>query len=157
MAKLAGFRIQKHELLDDQYVLAVERVQRIVTRKHLVGFLLFAFGFALVCTFSIILMQGFKWKGFALDYKFLNWLGGATIGEIGVFWVWCMASISEKGIHLHRPNREHLLKFLNSSTRGRKPKAKSYQGPSKRKRETRSHAKNFDLLKQKKRYARIGS
>ena len=62
-----------------EWVLAahVEFQQQIVT------FLLGAYGFLLVATVGIILLQGFHAWGFALDASFLRWLGMATIGEIG--------------------------------------------------------------------------
>ncbi|MGA7340717.1 MAG: hypothetical protein WBE72_23450 [Terracidiphilus sp.] len=52
-------------------------------QQQIVTFLLWAYGFLLAATVTIIFFQGFHFKGFALDSAFLKWLGGATIGEIG--------------------------------------------------------------------------
>jgi hypothetical protein len=49
-------------------------------------FLRRAFGFSLVTTFGIIFLQGFHLWGFQLSDAFLNWLGGATVGQVaGLF------------------------------------------------------------------------
>jgi hypothetical protein len=42
-----------------------------------------AYAFALVCTFIIILLNGFHAHGFSISEGFLKWLGGATVGEVG--------------------------------------------------------------------------
>jgi hypothetical protein len=52
-------------------------------QEKIVNFLLWAYGFLLVATIAILLLQGFHVQGFALDPALLKWLGGATIGEIG--------------------------------------------------------------------------
>jgi hypothetical protein len=52
-------------------------------RMKVVDFLLIAYGFLLLTTIIIIFFQGFHCLGFQLPNEFLNWLGGATIGEIG--------------------------------------------------------------------------
>ena len=59
-------------------------VARQATRhqKRIVDFLLRAYGGVLIATILIILLQGFKVWGFSLEPSFLNWLGGATIGEL---------------------------------------------------------------------------
>jgi hypothetical protein len=52
-------------------------------KQDIVTFLLRAYGFLLIATTSLIFLQGFHFMGFTLDSTFLNWLCGATIGEIG--------------------------------------------------------------------------
>jgi hypothetical protein len=52
-------------------------------QQQIVTFLLWAYGFLLVATTTILFFQGFRLRGFALDPALLKWLGGATIGEIG--------------------------------------------------------------------------
>ncbi len=52
-------------------------------QQQIVTFLLGAYGFLLVATVAIVLLQGFHAWGFALEASFLRWLGAATIGEIG--------------------------------------------------------------------------
>jgi hypothetical protein len=53
-------------------------------REKMIAFLFWMYGFLLVSTVVIIFLQGFKVKGFSLNLGFLHWLGGATIGEIGI-------------------------------------------------------------------------
>ena len=52
-------------------------------QQQIITFLLWAYGFLLITTVSIIFLQGFRLWGFGLDSKFLLWLGAATVGEIG--------------------------------------------------------------------------
>jgi hypothetical protein len=47
-------------------------------------FTLVAYAVLSTFTMTVIFFQGFKFHGFELEPGFLNWLGGATIGEIGV-------------------------------------------------------------------------
>ena len=58
-------------------------VVRVGFQQQIVTFLLWAYGGLLVATVSLIYLQGFHVHGFTLESRFLNWLGGATIGEIG--------------------------------------------------------------------------
>jgi hypothetical protein len=51
--------------------------------QQIVTFLLRAYGVLLAATMAIFFLQGFHLAGFSLDAAILNWLGGATIGEIG--------------------------------------------------------------------------
>lgn len=55
----------------------------IYMREKTLTFLFMAFGFLIFTTMSIIFFQGFNLWGFKLDIKLLNWLGAATIGELG--------------------------------------------------------------------------
>jgi hypothetical protein len=55
----------------------------ITNRSRMVTFLLSAYGFLLVTTVALIFIQGFRPYGFHLPDGFMNWLGGAVIGEIG--------------------------------------------------------------------------
>lgn len=52
-------------------------------QQQIVTFLLWAYGFLLVVTATILFFQGFHLGGFSLDAALLKWLGAATIGEIG--------------------------------------------------------------------------
>lgn len=56
-----------------------DMIMRVLTT----GFLLFSYTILLLFTMTIIFFQGFNYRGFKLEPTFLNWLGGATIGEIG--------------------------------------------------------------------------
>jgi hypothetical protein len=47
-------------------------------------FLFWVYGPAVAATFTIIFLQGFGAWGFHLEAGFLNWLGAATIGELGI-------------------------------------------------------------------------
>ena len=51
---------------------------------YVVRFLLAAYGATLLLTALIVLLQGFKYHGFALEPSFLRWLGTATIGQMAV-------------------------------------------------------------------------
>jgi hypothetical protein len=51
-------------------------------QKQAVRFLFVAYGGLLASTMAVIFLQGFHFGGFQLDQTFLNWLGGATIGEV---------------------------------------------------------------------------
>jgi hypothetical protein len=55
---------------------------RVGLQGEIVSFLLRAYGSLLAATVAIILLQGFHLFGFDLDARFLNWLGGATVGQI---------------------------------------------------------------------------
>lgn len=48
----------------------------------LVCFFMFIFVASVASTFTIFFLHGFKVKGFQLPVSLLNWLGGATIGQI---------------------------------------------------------------------------
>ena len=52
-------------------------------QQQIVTFLLVAYGFLLVMTVAVLMLQGFHAWGFSLDGSLLRWLGVATIGEIG--------------------------------------------------------------------------
>jgi hypothetical protein len=53
-------------------------------QQQLLTFLIWATGLSVVVTVVCIFLQGFHLWGFVLESSFLRWLGGATIGEIGV-------------------------------------------------------------------------
>jgi hypothetical protein len=53
------------------------------TQKLIIRFLLVAYGFLLVVTMGMFLLQGFRLEGFNLDRGLLMWLGGATVGTVG--------------------------------------------------------------------------
>ena len=56
---------------------------RVGFQRSILTFLFVAYGFLLVTTITIFLLQGFHAWGFSLDNALLKWLGAATIGEIG--------------------------------------------------------------------------
>jgi len=57
-------------------------------RSQASRFLAKALGCSLTATFGIIVLQGFHLWGFSLPEPFLNWLGGATIGQVGGCCLW---------------------------------------------------------------------
>jgi hypothetical protein len=61
----------------------VETSSRVRVRLDSAIFLRKAFGFSLFMTFGAIFCQGFHLWGFQLSDQFLNWLGGATVGQVG--------------------------------------------------------------------------
>ena len=54
----------------------------LLLRQRGFSFLLWAYGGLLVCTMAIFFFQGFGVWNFKLDPTLLQWLGGATVGEI---------------------------------------------------------------------------
>lgn len=55
--------------------------RRLATESKNAQFLRRAFGASLILTYACIFLQGFGILGFHLTEQFLNWLGGATIGQ----------------------------------------------------------------------------
>jgi len=68
----------------DERIQLQESNSGIAHRRTAMTFLFWMYGFALASTITIIFLQGFRLGGFQLDAAFLNWLGGATVGEIGI-------------------------------------------------------------------------
>ena len=56
---------------------------QISLREKAARFLFLAYGALLASTIVIYFLQGFQLFGFHLEQATLNWLGGATIGEVG--------------------------------------------------------------------------
>ena len=54
----------------------------LLLRQRGFNFLLWVYGGLLACTVAIFFLQGFGVWGFRLDDTLLQWLGGATVGEI---------------------------------------------------------------------------
>jgi len=52
-------------------------------KERILTFLHRAYGGLLTATVIIIILQGFHLWGFNLEAAFLNWLGLATVGEVG--------------------------------------------------------------------------
>ena len=71
-------------------------IQDIDLRRGAIIFLFWAYGLLLFLTMSIFFLQGFKVFGFNLSDTTLNWLGGATIGEIGGLAVMVYQSLLKK-------------------------------------------------------------
>ena len=65
------------------WVIAVTTEHIIRSQRRIILFLLCAYGFLLVVTMGIFVMQGLNLWGFHLDNAILKWLGAATVGEIG--------------------------------------------------------------------------
>ena len=67
-------------------------------QNRIINFLLGAYGFLLVATIAIFILQGFRLWGFSLELSLLKWLGGATIGEIaGLLTLTLNAVFGQKG------------------------------------------------------------
>jgi hypothetical protein len=64
------------------WVTKVVTEHKIALQRLIIRFLLGAYGFLLVVTMGIFVLQGFKLWGFQLDSGLMKWLGGATVGEI---------------------------------------------------------------------------
>lgn len=60
----------------------VRSLSEIKLRENVVKFLFWVYGVVLIITFTLIFLQGFNAWGFKLESTLLNWLGGATVGEI---------------------------------------------------------------------------
>jgi hypothetical protein len=56
---------------------------RIRQRERIVTFFLWLYVGLSTATIIIILLQGFKFCHFSLEPSFMNWLGAATVGEVG--------------------------------------------------------------------------
>lgn len=79
-------RLIKSEAIDERFVstvrdLAKEEFQT-SSQRIAIRFLLGTYLLLILSTLSIIFLQGFHYKNFDIDDKFLQWLGGATIGEV---------------------------------------------------------------------------
>ncbi|HEX3470665.1 MAG TPA: hypothetical protein VHT28_05720 [Silvibacterium sp.] len=62
-------------------------------RNIVLVFLLCAFGFLLLTTMGIYVLQGFRVNGFYLPANVLLWLGGATIGEVAGLLILCIRAV----------------------------------------------------------------
>jgi hypothetical protein len=69
-------------LTPKEFIEREEALSNIAMRERAITFLFTAYGGLLASTVIIIFLQGFHLGGFNLDSGFLNWLGGATIGEV---------------------------------------------------------------------------
>jgi len=68
----------------DEVIRFEESQSGIAHRGSAMRFLFWIYGPAVIATFTIIFLQGFKTWGFRLDDHFLGWLGAAIIGELGI-------------------------------------------------------------------------
>ena len=81
--KLEGLsREPSQSLTPKEFIEREEALSNIAMRERAVTFLFTAYGGLLASTVIIIFLQGFHLWGFNLESGFLNWLGGATIGEV---------------------------------------------------------------------------
>jgi hypothetical protein len=71
------------QLTPRQHIDRFTALHHIQMQRGALQFLYWAYGFLLVTTMLIILFQGFRVGGFALDASFLKWLGAVTLGEVG--------------------------------------------------------------------------
>lgn len=67
-----------------EYIWREQALSDISLREKMINFLFQMYRFLVFSTVGIIILQGFNLWGFNLDPDFLRWLGGATIGEIGI-------------------------------------------------------------------------
>lgn len=67
----------------NEYIKGEEVLSGIGLREMAAKFLFYAYGGLLVATMAIFFLHGFKLGGFQLEKELLQWLGAATIGEIG--------------------------------------------------------------------------
>jgi hypothetical protein len=66
-----------------EWVDVVTTEETLKHKSRVITFLFWAYGFLIVATMLIFFLEGFRFKGFSLDVGLLEWLGGATLGEIG--------------------------------------------------------------------------
>jgi len=75
--------LKEQEKLSPRQIIERETAFHTMALQRLsVKFLFVAYGGLLFSTMAVIFLQGFRFWGFNLDQKFLDWLGGAAIGEI---------------------------------------------------------------------------
>jgi hypothetical protein len=53
-------------------------------RDYTLAFFFFCFGTSVITTNTIFFLQGFHYCGFSLESELMIWLGGATIGQLGI-------------------------------------------------------------------------
>ena len=71
------------EVLGGDTIEDFSRLRDIEQRGRLTAFVRWIFGFSVVSTFGIYVLEGFGMHiGFHLPRELLHWLGAATIGEI---------------------------------------------------------------------------
>jgi hypothetical protein len=77
-----GFLKEQEKLTTKEIIERETAFHTMALQRLSVKFLFVAYGGLLASTMVVIFLQGFRFWGFNLDQKFLNWLGGAAIGEI---------------------------------------------------------------------------
>ena len=77
-----GFQKEQEKLTTREIIERETAFHTMALQRLSVKFLFVAYGGLLASTMVVIFLQGFRFWGFSLDQKFLNWLGGAAIGEI---------------------------------------------------------------------------
>ena len=70
-------------LTPTEFIKHAKVMSDIQVRERTVEFLRRALGWSIAATFILIFLQGFGVGGFNLSESFLNWLGGATVAQIG--------------------------------------------------------------------------
>lgn len=87
LAKRVGQNLKQEKpekLSVEEFVKKEQALSNIGMREKMIAFLFPMCRFLVYSTVGIIVLQGFKLWGFNLEPGFLRWLGGATIGEIGI-------------------------------------------------------------------------
>lgn len=66
----------------DDHIRKLEAESKIKLRESALRYLLWLFGGCVLLTWTVIIFQGFNFKGFNLPETFTRWLGVAVIGEL---------------------------------------------------------------------------
>lgn len=99
LSKLPSLDIKPTIYANDETIREVYRgwySSLIKLRERAASSLLILYAFMVVCTLTIYFFQGFHLWGFNLSQRSLDWLGIATIGEIGGFIAAILSSIFRK-------------------------------------------------------------
>lgn len=75
-------RNEPQQLTPKQYIDRATTLHRMEMQRGALRFLYCAYGFMLTAIMSIIILQGFRVRGFSLDATFLKWLGAVALGEV---------------------------------------------------------------------------
>ena len=65
-------------------------------RNKILNWLIALFALSVLCTQTVIFLQGFKAWGFALPDSLLQWLGGATVGQFATLLAFLVRAIYRK-------------------------------------------------------------
>ena len=83
-------------LTTEKFIKREQALSDITLREKAVKFLFITFGSVLICTVTVIILQGFHLGGFNLELEFLRWLGVATVGEIATLLTIALSSLFKK-------------------------------------------------------------
>ena len=78
------------------WVTEVTTEHQIAQQARIIRFLLWAYGCLLAEAMAMFFLQGFRLWGFQLDSALIQWLGAATIGEVGGLLTLTFAAIFKK-------------------------------------------------------------